>query len=83
MSGVEQVEHGRCRGLDRKQPLSFKPDRPAGAQRGNGTVERRRLAQRSNSRIKGTWSDGFSQLRHGSSTRWLVALTASAGLAHI
>ena len=44
-------------------------DRPSGPQRGDRAIERRAVAHTSSSRISGTWSDGRSQPRHGSSTR--------------
>ena len=70
-SGIEQVEQLRRRGLDRDDRDGLgavDPHRPPGAQRGDRAPDRRPCAQSSISQISGTWSDGRSQLRHGSST---------------
>ena len=59
------------------------PHRPPGAKRGDRPPDRRRVAQTSISQISGTWSDGRSQLRHGSSTSCALRWPASSGEAHI
>ena len=59
------------------------PHRPPGAQRGDRPRGPALGAQTSISQISGTWSDGRSQLRHGSSTSCALRWPASSGEAHI
>ena len=61
----------------------FDPHGAAGAQRGDRPLDRSGAAQTATSQISGTWSDGRSQLRQGSSTRCARTRSAASGEAHI
>ena len=58
--------------------VTGRPARSAAIARGSA-----RVAQISSSQISGTWSDGRSQARHGSSTWCAARCGASSGDAHI
>ena len=82
--GIEQLQRLGRAGLDRKhgdRPVAIDPDRPPGAKRGDRAADR--IAQISSSQIRGTWSDGRSHVRHGSSTSWATRWPASSGDAHM
>ena len=85
-TGIDEVEQLLARGLDRQRPRSGigpsirigRPARSAAIAAPDGVA-----AQTSISTISGTWSDGRSQLRHGSSTACAFKCPASSGEAHI
>src|SRR5690606_3419216 len=84
---IERGQAAVVRSLDRqyrdRAVLADDPHRPAATDRIQRMGSRAQSAQKVNSVTRGTWSDGFSQLRHGSSTLCPVAWPAIDGLAHI
>ena len=84
---IEIGQRHRIRALDRHQPDRAvgrgQADRPAATQRIDGAGSIPPVHQKANSVMIGIWSDGFSQLRAGSTTRWATALSATSLVIHI
>ena len=83
---IEHIHHLARRGLDREDGQRIwgvEGDRPAAAQRRDRPRHPRVAIQIAISQISGTWSDGRSQLRQGSSTECPARWPASSGEAHI
>ena len=77
---IQQRQHLGRPGLNRQKGRVADPHRSPATQRGDGGSEQR--GHSDSSTTSGTWSDGRSQFRHGSSTRCAVACGARLGLAH-
>ena len=84
-SGSRRSSSSWRRGLDRdnRDRLRRRRSAPAGRRAARDRRRTPRAAQTSISQISGTWSDGRSQLRHGSSTSCAFRWPASSGDAHI